>query len=275
MEVQEQGRQSMYTHADHTFAVCAYKESPYLQECIESLRSQTATTRIILCTSTPGAYLEGICRQFKIPLYVNQGESGIAADWNYAVSCVDTPLVTIAHQDDRYEPAYAAHMLEAVNSAQHPLLFFTNYGEIREGNRVDSNTLLSIKRKMLAPLKRSGFKNSRFMRRRVLSFGSAICCPSVTMVLPNLETPIFQNELKCNLDWQAWERISKEPGAFLYDPGILMYHRIHEESETTALIRDNTRTHEDIQMLELFWPKPLAHLLAWAYLKGQQSNGGK
>ena len=26
-----------FTNKDHTFAVCAYKESPYLPECIESL----------------------------------------------------------------------------------------------------------------------------------------------------------------------------------------------------------------------------------------------
>lgn len=265
----------MYTHADHTFAICAYKNSHYLQECIVSLINQKTKTHIILCTSTPSAYLEDICARFSIPIYINPGESGIAADWNFAVGCVDTPLVTIAHQDDRYESEYVTHMLEAVNSVQHPLLFFTNYSEIRGNKRVDDNKLLFIKRKMLAPLKWRGLKNSRFIRRRVLSFGSAICCPSVTMVLPNLKTPIFQSELKCNLDWQAWERISKEPGAFLYDPCVLMYHRIHEESETTALIRDNTRTLEDVHMLERFWPKPIAHLLALVYVKGQQSNGNR
>jgi len=30
---------------DHTFAICAYKESPYLRECIESLKKQTVATK--------------------------------------------------------------------------------------------------------------------------------------------------------------------------------------------------------------------------------------
>ena len=36
---------------DHTFAICAYKESPFLQECIESLKKQTIATNIIMTTS--------------------------------------------------------------------------------------------------------------------------------------------------------------------------------------------------------------------------------
>ena len=42
----------------HTFAICAYKESPYLEACIRSLKRQSVKTGIILCTSTPGAFLE-------------------------------------------------------------------------------------------------------------------------------------------------------------------------------------------------------------------------
>ena len=37
----------------HTFAVCAYKESPYLEACIQSLLDQTVRTDIIVATSTP------------------------------------------------------------------------------------------------------------------------------------------------------------------------------------------------------------------------------
>ena len=29
-----------YQNTDHTFAVCAYKESPYLESCIKSLVNQ-------------------------------------------------------------------------------------------------------------------------------------------------------------------------------------------------------------------------------------------
>ena len=103
---------------------------------------------------------------------------------------------------------------------------------------------------MLKPLEGSLFRSSRFVRRRILSMGSAICCPSVTMVVPNIPMPLFREGLKSNLDWEAWERVSRLQGSFLYDPLVLMYHRIHEGSETTALIKDNTRTEEDLFMFE-------------------------
>ena len=42
-----------YSENNHTFVVCAYKESPYLGECIESLLQQTKKSRILISTSTP------------------------------------------------------------------------------------------------------------------------------------------------------------------------------------------------------------------------------
>ena len=38
---------------EHIFAICAYKESPYLEECILSLEKQTRKSSIIMVTSTP------------------------------------------------------------------------------------------------------------------------------------------------------------------------------------------------------------------------------
>ena len=51
-----------------------------------------------------------------------------------------------------------------------------------------------------------------------------------------------------------------------------MFHRIHEESETTATISNNTRTNEDLQMYQLLWPKVIANLLIKFYQKSQNSN---
>ena len=43
----------------HVFAVCAYKDSPYLEQCIRSLKAQTVPSHIIICTSTPAPTLTG------------------------------------------------------------------------------------------------------------------------------------------------------------------------------------------------------------------------
>lgn len=263
----------MFTAQDHTFALCAYGEGPYLRECIASLKDQSVASHIILCTSTPNGWIEDAARQADIELFVSGEAPGIAHDWNYALSCADTPLVTIAHQDDVYCAPYAQAMLEAMNDAERPLLFFTNYGELRDGEPVDDNRLLAVKRKLLRPLEDKANRADVRVRRRVLSLGSAICCPSVTMAVDALPYPVFQDGMKSNLDWEAWERISHLSGEFLYDPRILMYHRIHEGSETSALIKDNTRTAEDREMLRRFWPAPIAWALNLAHGLGRKSNG--
>lgn len=71
----------MVYNTDHTFAVCAYKESPYLEECIRSLVEQTVKTNIAVYTSTPNAYIRGIAEKYGVPVYVNENAGqGIQAD---------------------------------------------------------------------------------------------------------------------------------------------------------------------------------------------------
>ena len=44
-------------NTNHTFAICAYKESPYLEECIQSLMNQTVKSDILIATATPSKYM--------------------------------------------------------------------------------------------------------------------------------------------------------------------------------------------------------------------------
>lgn len=263
----------MYAAADHTFAVCAYGESPYLATCLRSVTSQQAQSRVICCTATPSPGIERACAEARVPLYVNGARPSIAGDWNFAVEQAVTPLVTIAHQDDVYLPNYASVMLEAVNAARDPLIFFSDYAELRDGGHVvEENRLLGVKRLLLSPLKVKGLATSKLVRRRILSLGSAICCPSVTLVTPRLPTTVFLSGLGSNLDWEAWERVSRLDGSFVYAPQVLMHHRIHGGSETSRLIENDERTREDQMMFERFWPRPVAHAINRLYRSAQNSN---
>ena len=58
---------------NHTFAICAYKESAYLEKCIKSLKNQTIKSNIILVTSTPNDFLEEISKKYNLPYYINKG----------------------------------------------------------------------------------------------------------------------------------------------------------------------------------------------------------
>ena len=60
--------------------------------------------------------------------------------------------------------------------------------------------------------------------------------------------PCISSAFRSNEDWEAWERLSRLKGDFLYDSTIQMGHRIHEESETSVIIGDNARSKEDYEM---------------------------
>ena len=154
----------MYSRDSHTFVICAYGNSPYLEDCMQSLLSQTVRTKIVMSASEPEASVISLAEKYQIPLFVNKGEKGIAGDWNFALSCAETPLVTLAHQDDRYYKTYAEDVLAALNTCCRPLLAFTDYNELREGCTVQNNRLLKIKRLMLSPLRIRFLQKSRFVR---------------------------------------------------------------------------------------------------------------
>ncbi|BBF44259.1 hypothetical protein lbkm_2947 [Lachnospiraceae bacterium KM106-2] len=256
----------------HTFAICAYKESEYLEECILSLKNQTTESNIIMITSTPNALIEGLAQKYNIPLFSNEGNGGIANDWNFAYAHAESKYVTIAHQDDLYEKDYARQVIQRLEKASNPLICFTDYGELRNGNKINENKLLKIKRMLLIPMKLPGIRNLKFIHRRILSLGNPICCPSVTYVRENLPEVVFHAGYLSNIDWEAWEMMTRLKGKLIYSNQILMYHRIHEESTTSEIIGDNQRTNEDYEMFCKFWPKWIAKKISRIYSKSEESN---
>ena len=262
----------MHTDSNHSFVICAYEESPFLEKCIQSILGQTLRSKVILITSTPNQYISQIAKNYKIEYVINHSESGMVQDWNFGLSQANTKYVTLAHQDDVYSKNYTLEIIKDLERAKHPLIAFTDYQEIRNDNITKTNTMLKIKRIMLLPLKLRVFHNSRLVRRVILSFGCPICCPSVTFVKENLPEQVFQVGYRSCEDWQAWEKLSKLKGEFIYCTKTIMYHRIHAESATTAIIGDNVRTIEDYDMFRKFWPKAIAKVLAKLYAKSEQSN---
>ncbi|MCF0141998.1 MAG: glycosyltransferase family 2 protein, partial [Parasporobacterium sp.] len=66
--------------------------------------------------------------------------------------------------------------------------------------------------------------------------------------------------------------LSKLKGTFAYNPKPLTLHRIHEESTTSELINDNSRTEEDLAMFKKFWPGFMARFIMKFYSGSQDSN---
>lgn len=256
--------------AVHTFVVCAYQESPFLEDCVKSLLAQTVKSKIVISTSTPNESIRAVASRYALPLFINEGEAGITGDWNFGFSLVDTPYLTIAHQDDLYEPTYTESILAKAERTKRPILLFTDYFEIRNGERVYNNTLLRIKKMMNFGFRL--FRNWRWARLRVLSVGNSICCPSVTFCMEACKNFRFDGQFRFACDWDAWDRLARQKGAFVYVREPLMGHRIHEGSETTKLTADTRRAEEEYLMFHRYWPAFVARRLSKYYAKGADSN---
>jgi cellulose synthase/poly-beta-1,6-N-acetylglucosamine synthase-like glycosyltransferase len=261
------------TDVSHTFVVCAYKKTPYLEECIQSLISQKSVkdkkSQIVLYTSTPNNYIEEICKKYEIPIYIGKGGS-IGADWNGALAAVQTKYVTIAHQDDIYEPDYGQKVIETFEKEETRNIVFSDYYEVDENtNRRERNLNLKIKTFGLKLL--SLFENKSY-QRRVYAFGNFICCPAVSYNLERLKDFKFDEKFKMAVDWDAWERIMKRPGNIQYISLKLMAHRIHNESETTNNTVDKNREKEEHLMFKRYWGKKMTSLLMKVYINNQKGN---
>jgi glycosyltransferase involved in cell wall biosynthesis len=262
----------MYNAEDLTFVVCAYGDNQNIPMTVQSLLNQTAKAKVILSTSTPSDYLKGLAEKFQIDYFVNPERKGPGADWNFGYSKAETKLVTIAHQDDLYEPEYAEQILQAANDAKRPVILFTDYYELRNGMRVSNNHILEVKRKMNAVFKNRAMRGSHFWKRRVLSFGCPICCPSVTYNKELCGEAPFNTVFINSCDYQTFVDLIEIPGEFVYLPSQLVGHRISEDSATTRNLANNIRQQEDQQIFQEFWPKAFAERLYKSYSSSEKSN---
>lgn len=257
------------TKNELTMVLCAYKESPYLEDAAKSLAQQTEKIQMILATSTPSDYLKQIAEKYNMEYCVNPvSGGGIAADWEFAVSCAKTEWVTIAHQDDIYFPDYAASVMERLRKQPEALIVFTDYCDLSNGEYLWGRGYLLVKRLLLwAYYLRSSWGN-KFFKRLPLCLGNAISCPSVTYNVKKIGTLQFERSFSVNLDWAMWLSLVEKPGKFSFIPKCLMAHRIHEGAETCVAVLDQRRYNEDLRIFSRLWGDSVGKLLLKFYSKG-------
>lgn len=254
--------------------VPAYKDSPYLSECIASLRNQHSTrSRVLIVTSTPSRFIDDIARTFDVEVRVSPRPSGIASDWNFALESASSNYVTVCHQDDVYQPDYCETMAAAISSAPNVLIAVCGNTEHTANGPRPIKLNLRVKRYLL----RRAFGSTRVaearaIRRKLLSLGNPVCCPGVMFNRELLADFRFTDKLKSNLDWDAWDRICSQPGNVAYVRKPVVSHRVHPGSETSASIAGNVRLQEDYTMFQRYWPEPLCRLLMTVYKRSYADN---
>jgi hypothetical protein len=259
---------------NHAFVIPAYGQSPHIGECIESILQQSmGTPNILLGTSTPSLYLEEVASRYGLTVHLNSRRSNIASDWNFVMQATDAHFITVAHQDDVYDAEYLAAMMKLAKGYPDFVLAFSDYGERTNSGPRNEAINLKIKRLLCErAFQGSPSISSTRKKRRLLSLGNPICCPSV--MLNRLAAPhfVFSESLKTNLDWDAWLRLADQPGDYLYCREKLISKRVHPKSETSVTIASRVRQNEDRRMFERFWPAPVAMLLSTVYSLGYIAN---
>jgi glycosyltransferase involved in cell wall biosynthesis len=259
--------------SDHTFVIPAYKESPYLESCIQSLQNQTIKSEIILTTSTPSPFLADMASQYGLSYHINTQAGGIASDWNFALSKSNTSLATIAHQDDIYAPLYAENVVKAGTDYPDALIIFTSSDDLI-GDKIRSFSLNSfIKKTLLWPFYISKCLTNKYSKKLILLFGDPISCPTVTFNMASLNNSFaFSTAYTCALDWKAWLDLSGRKGSFIYIDEKLVQHRIHEGSETTNQLKLGLRQKEELQIFEEIWGITIAKIMSKFYASGYKDN---
>ncbi len=251
----------------HTFAICAYKDSPYLEECVRSVKNQKIKSNVIICTSTPSDYISKIAARYHIPVFVREGESDIKKDWNFAYDTASTQWVTVAHQDDIYARTYTSYLWEKAANTENGLIFISDYYPLKNdrsnGYRRDPNSF--IRHILRSPMKSQRLSECRFFKKMILSLGNSICCPTVAYNKELLGDSIFTSELKYNIDWDTFLKLANMRGAFLYKDKPLVLYRIHDQATSKMFIDNRKRVIEDRIMFGKFYPPGMVDIIMHFY----------
>lgn len=255
----------------HTFAICAYQDSPYLETCIQSLQRQSVPGRIILCTSTPSSYIQALAERYTIPVYVREGESDIQEDWNFAYHMAASRLVTIAHQDDGYHRDYVRTLQAAWAKYPDTTVFMTDCVIVKQGQIQRRGMMLFVKHLLRLPLKFTAQAHREGLKKLILRFGNPVLCPSCTYDKEALGEPLFDSVFKFALDWDTMWQLAGRPGRFVCVEKPLLYYRIHEDATTKACIQNQRRSREEAAMYEKMWPGPIVKILMFFYQKAYRA----
>lgn len=258
----------------HAFALCAYKNSEYLEECLKSLVNQTVKSEVIVCTSTPSEYIDNIAAKYGVPVFVRDGKSDIRDDWNFAYNSADADFVTIAHQDDVYEPDYSEKFRETLSKfdIDKVTMFVSGYFPYKSGKKT-TDINCKIRAFLRWPLKVKAFAGSKFWRRRALCLGNSICCPGVTYNKKKLGENVFTSEFKFNIDWDTFLKLAEVEGYFAYCKKQLVCYRIHDGATSKEFINNNGRIIEDTAMFNKFWPAWITKIIMVFYKKAYDTYG--
>ena len=254
---------------DHTFSVCAYGDSPYLEEAVASVVNQTIKSRVIICTSTPNEHIRFIAKKYNIELKINQDAGDIQTDWNFACNSVDTRYVTLVHQDDVYSPKYLECFYEKLKKHRDFLIYYTAYRPLNMKNGIgdtkkDANSVIRFI--LSTPMLIAWLADKKIAKKAILSLGNSICCPTVTYDRKTIgDNNVFSSQLRYDLDWDTFWKFADREGRFLFEPKELVHYRVHDLATSKQCIDNSVRENDDIHMFSKIFSPRVAKIIMKVY----------
>lgn len=253
----------------HTFVICAYKESKYLEDCIRSLKAQEVKSYIKIATSTPNEYIYSIANKYGIDVFVNNMKkenniSNIGNDWQFAYNIAETDLVTIAHQDDIYLKNYTKDLLKYKKRYRDMTLFTTPSITLKDG-RVKLGKVEFIKQLLRLPLICNSLNNIKIIKRWSVTLGNPIIAPSCAYDKRLCPKDLFISSFQFALDWECVLRLAKLEGRFVLSKSPGICYRVHDGAATKKSILNHSRQMEESIMFDRLLPKPIAGIVKKLY----------
>lgn len=188
----------------------------------------------------------------------NAARLGIASNWNRALAATATPYVCIAHQDDLYEPDFAARMLAALEQSPKAAFAHCRARTIDDEGRDLPSAIEDFK----ADIWRRGLAGDGRQRlfARLLQ-GNFICCSSMVYRRAALaDVGGFDPGLQFTLDWQMSLRLLLAGHDVAHVDATLIAYRRHRTNATRKHIATHDRYREELRTL------------AWAHATGQAAG---
>ena len=255
----------------HSFAVCAYGDSPYLEDCLRSLRRQTLSSELLICTSTPSDHIALLAEKYAARLCVRDGVPGIGADWNFAFSRASGMFVTLAHQDDVYGRHYTERLRAAAERWEDLVLFTTQSATLKNGKIQRAGAPELVKLLLRMPLRLEGLADRTALKRLVLRLGNPVICPSCAYRKSLCGAAPFSERHKFILDWEFLYELAARGGRWICEERPLLLYRVHADAATAVCIGDHVREQEEAEMFRRLWPAAVADGILHYYRRSYEA----
>jgi glycosyltransferase involved in cell wall biosynthesis len=243
-----------------TVVLPTYNGMPYLLEALASLRAQTYSNfQLYVIDDNSSDGTAEAAERFGDPRFrvVRSGHThGLPANWNRALTFVDTPYFALCHQDDRYSPNFLEVLTGVLDAHPRAFIAHCRVDAIDEAGRPIHSPAERYKERFWPtedPYEREIEEEIEVLRRGNYILMSSVLYRTAAV----LRIGPFRTELRFAADWDYWLRGLLAGYTIAGTRQRLVQYRRHEGMATRKNESDLSRYADEIAILR--WIAAAAH----------------